>query len=71
MLSVEEWELPVLGPTEVLNLVFQLLNNSDIQVLIKTLYAPIHPSDINMIEGVYMYNPTPPAVPGGEGVLSS
>jgi len=39
--------------------------------LIKTLYAPIHPSDINMIEGVYMYNPTPPAVPGGEGVLSS
>jgi len=53
VLAVEECELPPLRPTE---------------VLVKTLFAPIHPSDINMIEGVYLYNPTPPSVPGGEGV---
>jgi len=37
-------------------------------VLIKMLAAPVNPSDINMIEGVYGSKATLPAVGGGEGV---
>ncbi len=32
------------------------------------LYAPINPSDINMIEGTYPVLPSLPAVAGNEGV---
>jgi len=32
------------------------------------LYAPVNPSDINMIEGTYPVLPSLPAVAGNEGV---
>ncbi|EFJ29553.1 hypothetical protein SELMODRAFT_92070 [Selaginella moellendorffii] len=38
------------------------------EVCVKMLAAPINPSDINRIEGVYPMRPTPPAIAGGEGV---
>ncbi|XP_021716299.1 enoyl-[acyl-carrier-protein] reductase, mitochondrial-like [Chenopodium quinoa] len=37
-------------------------------VCVKMLAAPINPSDINRIEGVYPVRPVPPAVGGYEGV---
>lgn len=40
----------------------------DNQVLVKMVMAPINPSDINMIEGVYPIRPNLPAVGGNEGV---
>ncbi|KAE9585730.1 putative trans-2-enoyl-CoA reductase (NADPH) [Lupinus albus] len=38
------------------------------EVCVKMLAAPINPSDINRIEGVYPVRPEPPAVGGYEGV---
>lgn len=38
------------------------------QVALKMLAAPINPSDLNMIEGVYGIKAKLPAVPGNEGV---
>ncbi|KAH9612732.1 hypothetical protein KSS87_012599 [Heliosperma pusillum] len=38
------------------------------EVCVKMLAAPINPSDINRIEGVYPVRPQPPAVGGYEGV---
>eukprot|EP00249_Psilotum_nudum_P017092 c26153_g1_i1 orf=132-1229(+) len=38
------------------------------EVCVKMLAAPINPSDINRIEGVYPIRPPVPAVGGGEGV---
>lgn len=37
-------------------------------VCVKMLAAPINPSDINRIQGVYPVRPDPPAVGGYEGV---
>jgi NADPH:quinone reductase-like Zn-dependent oxidoreductase len=37
-------------------------------VCVKMLAAPINPSDINRIQGVYPVRPEPPAVGGYEGV---
>lgn len=36
------------------------------QVRLRTHYAPIHPSDLNLIEGIYGISPELPACPGGE-----
>ena len=41
--------------------------NSD-QILLKILAAPVHPADINTIQGTYPIKPPLPAVGGGEGV---
>ncbi|KAK7261412.1 hypothetical protein RIF29_27722 [Crotalaria pallida] len=38
------------------------------EVCVKMLAAPINPSDINRIQGVYPVRPQPPAVSGCEGV---
>jgi hypothetical protein len=38
------------------------------EVLVKWLYAPINPADINTIQGKYPSKPPLPAVPGNEGV---
>jgi len=38
------------------------------EVCVKMLAAPINPSDINRIQGVYPVRPNPPAVGGYEGV---
>ncbi|KNA20311.1 hypothetical protein SOVF_053560 [Spinacia oleracea] len=38
------------------------------EVCVKMLAAPINPSDVNRIEGVYPVRPVPPAVGGYEGV---
>ncbi|KAK6645873.1 hypothetical protein PHAVU_L001386 [Phaseolus vulgaris] len=38
------------------------------EVCVKMLAAPINPSDINRIQGVYPVRPNPPAVGGHEGV---
>jgi NADPH:quinone reductase-like Zn-dependent oxidoreductase len=43
-------------------------NLKDDEVLVKMLFAPINPSDINMIEGTYPVLPSLPAVAGNEGV---
>ncbi|KAL2899329.1 Enoyl-[acyl-carrier-protein] reductase mitochondrial [Bienertia sinuspersici] len=40
----------------------------DNDVCVKMLAAPINPSDINRIEGVYPVRPVPPAIGGYEGV---
>jgi len=40
----------------------------DTEVLIRMLAAPVNPSDINMIQGVYRLLPKLPAVGGNEGV---
>jgi mitochondrial enoyl-[acyl-carrier protein] reductase / trans-2-enoyl-CoA reductase len=37
-------------------------------VLVKMVFAPINPADINVIQGSYKTLPPLPAVPGGEGV---
>ena len=41
---------------------------NDNEVSLKFLAAPINPSDLNMVEGVYGIKPTLPAVGGNEGV---
>jgi trans-2-enoyl-CoA reductase len=38
------------------------------EALVRMLYAPINPADINLIEGTYATRPPLPAVPGGEGL---
>jgi len=38
------------------------------EVLLKMMAAPVHPADINTIQGVYGIKPALPAVPGIEGV---
>lgn len=38
------------------------------QVVVKWLYAPVNPADINTIQGKYPSKPPLPAVPGNEGV---
>ena len=52
-LTVEEIERPAPGPEE---------------VVLEMLAAPINPSDINQIQGVYPVQPPLPAVGGNEGV---
>src|SRR4051812_28472782 len=37
------------------------------EVLVRMLYAPINPADLNFIEGTYGRQPSFPAVPGNEG----
>lgn len=37
------------------------------EVLVRMLYAPINPADLNYIEGTYGRHPSFPAVPGNEG----
>lgn len=37
------------------------------EVLVRMLYAPINPADLNFIEGTYGKQPTFPALPGNEG----
>ena len=39
-----------------------------LQVIVKTLAAPVNPADINTIQGVYAVKPPLPMVPGNEGV---
>ena len=50
--GLETVERPVAGPCE---------------VLVRMEYAPVHPSDINLLEGRYGRSVALPAVPGGEG----
>lgn len=38
------------------------------EVLVRTLCTPIHPSDLNIIEGRYIAQPPVPFVPGREGI---
>lgn len=52
VLQLESWEPPPLRPHE---------------VLVAMQYAPVHPADLNFIEGVYGKSPQFPAVPGNEG----
>lgn len=40
----------------------------DGEVLLEVEYAPVNPADINVLEGKYGALPTPPCVPGVEGV---
>lgn len=58
------------SPKSVLTLEKEKLPSSlkDDEVLVKMLFAPINPSDINMIEGTYPVLPSLPAVAGNEGV---
>ena len=55
-------------PTDVLKLepgeARALLEN---EVAVRMEYAPVHPADLNYIEGVYGRKPSFPAVPGNEG----
>eukprot|EP00123_Amoebidium_parasiticum_P012111 comp21126_c0_seq1/m.28554 comp21126_c0_seq1/g.28554 ORF comp21126_c0_seq1/g.28554 comp21126_c0_seq1/m.28554 type:complete len:365 (-) comp21126_c0_seq1:344-1438(-) len=53
VLSMEEVELPPMSAHD---------------VVLETIYSPINPADINMIEGVYPIKPPLPAVGGNEGV---
>ena len=46
----------------------EAVRNSDQDVLVKMLAAPVNPSDINMIQGVYPIKPKIPAIGGNEGV---
>ncbi|KAJ8687280.1 hypothetical protein QAD02_023074 [Eretmocerus hayati] len=41
---------------------------TDDHVVVKWLYAPVNPADINTIQGKYPSKPPLPAVPGNEGV---
>lgn len=50
---VEEWELPAVGEGE---------------VLVEVLAAPIHPADLNLLEGSYGVRPALPFVGGIEGL---
>lgn len=52
VLQLEPWEPPAPGARE---------------VIVRQLFAPIHPADLNFIEGVYGTQPVLPAVPGNEG----
>ena len=45
----------------------KLDKNSD-NVIIKMLASPVHPADINTIQGTYPIKPPLPAIGGGEGV---
>jgi len=40
----------------------------DTKVVVKMLAAPVHPADINTIQGTYPIKPSLPAIGGGEGV---
>lgn len=58
-------------PAEVLSLKTEQLSDQqlgDQEMIIKMLAAPINPSDINTIEGVYPLKPALPGIPGHEGV---
>lgn len=44
------------------------MSNSENEVLVKMLAAPINPSDINVLQGTYGILPTFPAIGGNEGV---
>ncbi|XP_063933188.1 enoyl-[acyl-carrier-protein] reductase, mitochondrial-like, partial [Zophobas morio] len=57
-------------PSKVLNLETSFLPSKfdEHSVLVKLLAAPVNPSDINQIEGVYAILPKLPAVGGNEGV---
>lgn len=55
-------------PTEVLRLEeFDPPTPQRHEVLVRMLYAPINPADLNYVEGTYGRQPTFPAVPGNEG----
>jgi mitochondrial enoyl-[acyl-carrier protein] reductase / trans-2-enoyl-CoA reductase len=51
---------------EATNLAADKINDNE--VMLKFLAAPINPSDLNMVEGVYGVRPKLPAVGGNEGV---
>jgi trans-2-enoyl-CoA reductase len=55
-------------PAEVLRLeAFEPRPPQSGEALVRVLAAPIHPADLNFIEGSYGIRPVLPAVPGGEG----
>ncbi|MFH1067666.1 MAG: 2-enoyl thioester reductase domain-containing protein [bacterium] len=57
------------APQEVLRIEEESVSPpQDKEVLLKLKFAPIHPSDINLIEGTYGLRPPLPAVPGNEGL---
>lgn len=58
------------NPTEVLKLeeLKTPITLDKDEVLLKMLAAPVHPADINTIQGTYGIKPSFPAVPGIEGV---
>ena len=41
---------------------------NDDKVIVRMLAAPVHPADVNVIQGVYAIKPPLPAIGGGEGV---
>uniref|UniRef100_A0A2S2QH92 Enoyl-[acyl-carrier-protein] reductase, mitochondrial n=1 Tax=Sipha flava TaxID=143950 RepID=A0A2S2QH92_9HEMI len=57
-------------PTKVARLVECSLPDrpDDQQVLVKMLLAPVNPSDINTIQGMYPVKPPLPSTPGFEGI---
>ncbi len=56
-------------PSEVIEMEhFELQKPTKDEVLLKMLASPIHPADINTIQGVYAIKPPLPAVGGGEGI---
>jgi trans-2-enoyl-CoA reductase len=56
-------------PSEVIQTtLYELPEPDDTQVIVKMLYSPINPADINMLEGTYMIQPPLPCVLGNEGV---
>ncbi len=61
--------VPQLGiPSEVVTLGEEALPSTGPgQALVRMKFAPIHPADLNMIEGTYGIRRAPPFVPGNEG----
>ncbi|KAG5446134.1 Enoyl-[acyl-carrier-protein] reductase, mitochondrial [Clonorchis sinensis] len=56
-------------PQSVLNMSERTLSDpADDEILVKMCAAPVHPSDINTVQGVYPIKPPLPAVAGNEGV---
>lgn len=57
------------NPTDVIKVQTEdLAPVSPTGVLVKMLYAPINPADLNMVSGTYSFNPPVPAVGGSEGI---
>ena len=55
VIQLEQFEDPSLIP-------------KDAKIVVKMLAAPVHPADINTIQGTYPLKPPLPAIGGGEGV---
>ncbi|XP_014218199.1 enoyl-[acyl-carrier-protein] reductase, mitochondrial-like [Copidosoma floridanum] len=56
-------------PADVLQITTESLTApQENEVVVKWLYAPVNPADINTIQGKYPSKPPLPAVPGNEGV---